>query len=98
MYHVPLALQFVYGRSYEGGKNGDGQEESEISGGRKRVDIAWYLAYRLVGFVLRSMMGRFVEVCRRRGIFEYVFLILDYECTYLRIKYYLALSIIFNCY
>ena len=37
MYHVPLAFLSIYGRSDEGGENGDG-EKSEISGGRERGD------------------------------------------------------------
>ena len=40
MYHVPLVFQ------YEGGEKGDGEEGSEISGGGKRVDIAWPLVCR----------------------------------------------------
>ena len=31
VYHIPLALQFIYGHSYERGENGDGGEMSEIS-------------------------------------------------------------------
>ena len=45
MYHIPLALQCIYGCS-EGGENGDGEEGSEISGGGKRVEIAWPLLCR----------------------------------------------------
>ena len=41
MYHVPLTLQCLYGRSDEGGENGDGEEKSEISGKGKRGEIAW---------------------------------------------------------
>ena len=33
MYHVPLALQCIYGRSDGGGEKGDGKEGSDISGG-----------------------------------------------------------------
>ena len=43
MYDVPLALQSIYGRSDEGGENLDGEEESEILEGGKRVEIAWPL-------------------------------------------------------
>ena len=43
VYHVPLALQCIYGHSDEGSENGDGEEGSEISGGGKRVAIAWRL-------------------------------------------------------
>ena len=46
MYHVPLALQCIYGDSDEGGENGNGEEGNEISGGRKRVEIAWPLECR----------------------------------------------------
>ena len=45
VYHVPLALQCIYGRSDEG-ENGDGMEGSEISGGGKRVEIVCPLVYR----------------------------------------------------
>ena len=41
MYHVPLALQFIYRHRDEGVENGDGEEGSEISGRVKRVEIAW---------------------------------------------------------
>ena len=30
MYHIPLALQYIYGCSDEGGENGDGGEGREI--------------------------------------------------------------------
>ena len=64
MYHVPLAFQCIYGCS-EGGEYGDGKEGRE---------------WRLPGLLyaddlvlcdeseedLRAMVGRFVEVCRRR--------------------------------
>ena len=39
MYHVPLALQCIYGRSDVKGEYGFGEEGSEISRGGKRVDI-----------------------------------------------------------
>ena len=66
MYHVPLALQCIYGRSDEG-ENGDGEEGRE---------------WRLPGLLyaddlvlcgeseedLRAMVGRFAEVCSRRGL------------------------------
>ena len=41
MYHVPLVVQYIYGWSDEVGEDGDGKEGSEISGGCKRVEIAW---------------------------------------------------------
>ena len=40
MYHVPLALQCIYGCSDEGGENGDVEEGSEISGGGKRDSLS----------------------------------------------------------
>ena len=43
VYHVPLPIQYIYGRSDEGGENGDGEEGSETSRGKKRVGIAWPL-------------------------------------------------------
>ena len=46
MYHVPLALQCIYGYSDEKGENGDVKEGSEISGGWKRVEITWSLVCR----------------------------------------------------
>ena len=39
MYHVPLALQCIYGNSDEGGENGDGE----------RVEITWLLVLVLSG-------------------------------------------------
>ena len=39
VYHVPLALQHVYGCSDEIGENGDEEDGSEISEGRKKVKI-----------------------------------------------------------
>ena len=67
MYHVPLAHQYIYGRSDEGSENGDGEERKE---------------WRLLGLLnaddlvlcgdseedRREMVGRFVEACRRRGL------------------------------
>ena len=46
MYHVPLAVHCIYGHIDEGDENEDGEEESEISGGGKRVKITWPLACR----------------------------------------------------
>ena len=46
VYHVPLALQFIYGHSDEGDENGDGEEGSEISGGGKKVQITYPLVCR----------------------------------------------------
>ena len=49
-----------------------GEEWSEISGGGKGLEIAWLL-YAIVSCgdseeSLRAMVGRFAEVCRRRGL------------------------------
>ena len=46
MYHVPLAVQCIYGGSDEGVK-----EENEIPGGWERVKIAWSLVCRCLGHV-----------------------------------------------
>ena len=51
MYHVPLALQCIYGRGDKSCENGDAEEGSEVSGGGKRVEIAWPLVCRRLGFV-----------------------------------------------
>ena len=40
VYHVPLAVQCIYGWSNEGGEDGDGKEGSELPGGWERVEIA----------------------------------------------------------
>ena len=37
MYHVSLAVRGICGWSDEGGEDGDGNEEREISGGWERV-------------------------------------------------------------
>ena len=62
-----MALQCIYGRSYKGGENGDGEE------GRERILPGILYADDLVLCVeseedLRVMVGRFAEVCRRRGL------------------------------
>ena len=41
MYHVPLAVQPIYGCSDERSENGDGEDVSEISGGRERGDTPY---------------------------------------------------------
>ena len=43
MYHVPLAVQYTYEWSDEGGEDGDGKEESEIPVGWEIVKVAWPL-------------------------------------------------------
>ena len=45
MYHVPLVLECIYGRS-DGVKNKDGKEGSETPGGRERVEITCPIVYR----------------------------------------------------
>ena len=40
MYHVPLAVQCVYGWNDEGSEDGDGKEWSELPGAWERVEIA----------------------------------------------------------
>ena len=39
MYHVPLAVQSIYGCSDEGGEDGDQKERSEIPGEEEKVEI-----------------------------------------------------------
>ena len=51
VHHIPLALHCIYGRSDEGGENGDGEEGREIPGEGNRVEIAWTLVRRWLGFV-----------------------------------------------
>ena len=46
MYHVPLAVQCIYGCSEEGGDDSDEKEGSEIPGGWERVEIPWLVVYR----------------------------------------------------
>ena len=41
LYHVPLALQCVYGCSKEGSENGNGEDGCEIFGGGERVEIVF---------------------------------------------------------
>ena len=69
VYHVLLALQCqcLYGRSDEGGENGVGEEGREwiLPGLLNADDLG------LCGGLekdLRAMVGRFVEVCKRRGL------------------------------
>ena len=61
MYHVPLALQCIYGRIDEGGENGDGEE------GREWRLTGLLYAESLVVWVeseedLAAMVGHFVGV------------------------------------
>ena len=74
MYHIPLAVQCLYGCSDEGGEDEDGKERSEILGGGERERRLPGLLYTddlvLCGESeedLRAMMGRFVEVCREEN-------------------------------
>ena len=65
MYHVPLALQCIYGCSDEGGENGDGEEERRYW---RLPDLFYANDLVLCGESeedLRAMVGRFVKVCRR---------------------------------
>ena len=51
--------------------NVDEKEGSEIPGGGERVEITWSLVSVLFGESeedLKAMVGRFVEVYRRRGL------------------------------
>ena len=41
MYTLYILFQCAYGRSDESGKNGDGEDGSEVYGGKERVDITW---------------------------------------------------------
>ena len=73
MYHISLALQCIYGLNNEGGENGDGKEKGVIFPEKGRE---WKLPGLLCAndFVLcgeweedlRAILGRFLEVCRRR--------------------------------
>ena len=67
MYHVPLALQCIYGSSDGGGENGDGEEGREwrLPGLLYVDDLV--LCDELEE-VLRAMVGPFAEVCSRRGL------------------------------
>ena len=40
MYHVPLAVQWIYGWSDERSEDGEGEVGSVIPGGWERVEIA----------------------------------------------------------
>ena len=46
VHHVSFALQCIYVRSDEGGEDEDGEEESEFSGRRERMEIDWHLECR----------------------------------------------------
>ena len=41
MYHVPLAVQCIYGWNDKGGEDTDGTEGSEITEGWERIEITW---------------------------------------------------------
>ena len=72
MFHVPLAVQCIYGWSDEGGEDGGGKEGSELHGdGREwRLSVLLYADdLVLCGESeedLRVIVGRFAELCRRR--------------------------------
>ena len=57
---------YIYGRSEKEDEDGDGEEGSDISGGRERVETAWPLVCKEED--LRAMVRCFVEVCRRRDL------------------------------
>ena len=46
MYHVPLAVQCIYGWSDEEGEDGDGNEGSGIPGGWEKLEFTWPLVWR----------------------------------------------------
>ena len=50
MYYVPIAVKCIYGWR-DGGEDGDGKEGSELSGGWERVEIAWPLVCRSLGYI-----------------------------------------------
>ena len=67
MYHIPLAVQSIYGCSDEGGENGNGEEGREwrLPGLFYADDLV------LCGELeedLRALVGHFAEMCRRRGL------------------------------
>ena len=67
MYHVPLAFQCIYGCGDEGGEDGDEEEGREW----RLPDLLYAEDLVLCGESeegLRAIVGRFVEVCRRRGL------------------------------
>ena len=67
MYHIPLALQCIYGCSDEGGENGDGEEGREW----RLLGILYADYLVLCGEPeedLRVMVGCFVEMFRGKGL------------------------------
>ena len=76
MYHIPLDVQFtrIYRCSEEGSEDGDEKEGSELPGdGRKWRLPGLLYAHDLVIWgdsevELRAMVGRFTEVCMKRGL------------------------------
>ena len=67
MHNVPLAFQCIYGCSDERGENGDEKEGREW----RLPDLLYANNLILCGESeedLRAMVGRIVEVCRRRGL------------------------------
>ena len=67
MYGVPLALQCIYGRSDEGGDNGDGEEGREwrLSDFLYADDLVLWCESEEG---LKAIVGRFLGVCKRRGL------------------------------
>ena len=66
MYYGPLDLQCKYGRNNEGGENVYGEEGREwrLPGLLYANDL---VLHGELEEDLRAMVGRFVEVCRRRA-------------------------------
>ena len=75
MYHVPFALQLVYGCIDERSESGDGEDGDErfMEEGREWRLPGLLYADNLVMYGdwkedLKVMVDHFVEVCRRRGV------------------------------
>ena len=67
VYHVPLTFQCIYGCSDEGSEDGDGKEGREwrLPGFLYADDLVLYVESEED---LKAMVGRFIKVCRRRGL------------------------------
>ena len=60
MYHVPFALQYIYGRS-DGSENWSGKEGREW----RLLGLLYVDDLVLCGGLEEELRGRFSEVCRR---------------------------------